>query len=233
MSARVLLAFDTATPDTSVAVCGEGNGEVEAERLVGPGENGRPRHARSLLRAVEETVAESGGWGRVRAIVAGLGPGSFTGVRIGVATARALAQARRLPVSGVASPAALAAGLGQPGADRIGLIDARRGELFASVLRAGRGGADAPLRLRPERLGELAVGLTFPAAAGDGAVRFRQELQAVGITVPADSDAAHRLSARHLCSLARGVEDGDPGKLTPIYLRRPDAEIWRQRDGKH
>ena len=99
----LILGFDTATPDTAVAAS---NG---AERVVGPGEDGRPAHGRALLAAVEEVVAEAGGWDAVELIAVGIGPGSFTGVRIGVATARALAQSRGIPVAPVEQETSVAA----------------------------------------------------------------------------------------------------------------------------
>ncbi len=96
----------------------------------------------------------AGGWERVEAIAVGIGPGSFTGIRIGVATARALAQARGLPVAGVPTTAALAAGIGAGAGERprLGCVDARRGELFAALLRPGAAIAEAPLVLAPDRL---------------------------------------------------------------------------------
>ena len=116
------LAFDTATPDTAVALCD--GAELLGERLEGPDENGRPDHAPALLPLIDELVGGAGGWEAIGTIAVGVGPGSFTGTRIGVATARALAQARELPLAGVPSTASLAAGIedarraGAAGSDR-------------------------------------------------------------------------------------------------------------------
>jgi tRNA threonylcarbamoyladenosine biosynthesis protein TsaB len=225
----LILGIDTATADTAVAV-GAG-GEPVAEERVGPEPGGRPRHARALLASVERALEVAGGWGRIDRIAVGIGPGSFTGIRIGVATARGLAQARGLPLAGVESTAALAAGIGaQAERDRIAVIDARRGEVYAAVAKAGEPVAGEPIVARPS---ELAAALGSPSAAvaaGDGAVRFRGELEAAGLEVLADEDPAHRLSARHVCALGHLAQGGPPTDTRPLYLRRPDAERWRERD---
>lgn len=238
------LGIDTATADTCVAVCavgdrssaGEPHGRLEvlSERRVGPDSGPRPRpaHTRSLLGAIESALAEAGGWSGVEAIAVGTGPGSFTGVRIGVASARAIAQARALPIAGVSSTAALALGIGQDASrDRIGAIDARRGEVFLGIHRAGSRRAEPPALLDPDGLGPAMAGLAAPLAAGDGAVRFRDRFEAAGAEVPPDSDPVHRLGARFVCALGPDSQAGLPEAIRPTYLRRPDAELWRERDG--
>ena len=67
-------------------------------------------------------------------------------------------------------------------------------------------------------------------AVGDGAVRFRGEMEASGAQVPPDGDAMHRVRARHICFLAAETEAGPFADIKPTYLRRPDAELWRERD---
>ena len=219
------LGFDTATPDTAVAVGGG------PERLIGPGPDGRPAHNPALLPAIEEVVTEAGGWEAIGLIAVGVGPGSFTGVRIGVPTARALAQARGLEIAAVESTAALLAGIEPADAGAVAVIDARRGEVFAAVdTGAGPGEpvvappADLASALGLQSLGGLRAG-------GDGAVRFRSEIEAAGAAVPPDADPSHRLSARWICELATGIEATGPESIRPQYLRRPDAERWRDRDG--
>ena len=231
----VILGFDTATADTAVAVCGA-PGE---ERLLGPAD-GRPVHGRSLLGSIEGAVDDAGGWDAIELIAVGLGPGSFTGLRIGISTARALAQARRLPIVGVPTTAALLAGIDAgpptnitvPGA-RLAVVDARRGEVFAAS-DEGHGPSD-PVVCPPEEIaGALGPAIVAGAiAAGDGALRFRSQIEAVGATVLPEADRGHRVSARHVCELGATMDRLEPEQIRPLYLRRPDAERWQQRDGRN
>ena len=135
--------------------------------------------------AVADAMDRAGvDWSDLDAIAVGIGPGTFTGLRIGIATARALATAAELPLRRVSSLAALAAGI--DGLVRLPLIDARRGEVFAALYEEDRefwpplvvpaGGAH-------QQLGNAAV---IPLAAGDGSLRFRGMLEAAGIPVEPD-----------------------------------------------
>ena len=227
-----VLGIDTATAVTAVAVTD--SGEVLAEERTGPGGDGRPRHGPALMGLVESAVGVAGGWGRIDRIAVGIGPGSFTGLRIGVATARALAQGRGLGLTGVESTAALARAIGEaePGSASLAVIDARRGEVFAAIAPAGEP-AGEPVVGPAEELGEVLEGIPGALAAGDGSVRFRAQIEALGARVAADDDPVHRISARHVCLL--GAEaPADPGRdVRPLYLRRPDAERWRERDGSN
>ncbi len=229
MSAGGILGIDTATADATVAVALAG--EAVVDRSMDPAEDGRPRHAAALLAAIEAAVAEAGGWGEIESIAVGIGPGAFTGLRIGVTTARALAQARGLALCGVSSLAALARGVaeahsGRPAAP---LIDARRGEVFAALFDAGGELLLEPWTEAPEGAGgRLVAAVENPLAAGDGSLRFRAQLESVGVEVLPDADPAHRMAARHVCALAARLEPGLPTDVTPAYLRRPDAEVWRE-----
>jgi tRNA threonylcarbamoyladenosine biosynthesis protein TsaB len=156
-------------------------------------------------------------WDDVERIAVGIGPGGFTGLRLGIATARGLAQARDLPLAGVSSLEALAAG--RP--DVAALIDARRGEVFAAVWQGGERIVD-PVAIDPEDLARL-----LPAgilAVGDGAVRFRAELERAGATVPEDGSPAHRLSAVEVCRIGARREPAVRDALLPDYRREPDAK---------
>lgn len=232
MGASAVLGFDTATPHLAVALLrGE---EPLFESTVGPAEDGRPRHASRLLGELERAVEPVGGWGSVELLAVGIGPGAFTGLRIGIATARALAQAQSLPVVGVGSLAALAAGIDAPGRPRLAVLDARRGEAFALGCDAAAGAVWGPSALGPADLARRARELGGGAvAAGDGSLRFRAELEAAGVEVLAADDPAHRVPAREVCRLARDGQAGPLETLEPTYLRRPDAELWRERDRKH
>lgn len=184
-----IFAFDTATSRTSCALVRDG--DVLGERLT---------EARAVLAAADELFEEAGlGPDSLDALVVGIGPGSFTGVRMGLATARGLALALDVPVAGVSTLHAYAGG--QP------VIDARRGEVFTS----------GPALARPDELDVRGVRLV-----GDGAVRYREVFEAAGADVPPDDDPAHHPAARLLVEHAASfgaVEDVDP-----LYLRAPDAK---------
>jgi tRNA threonylcarbamoyladenosine biosynthesis protein TsaB len=227
----LVLGIDTATDRLTVAALRDGAAVAELEH--GPDQDGRPRHSALLLREIECAVDASGGWPAIDRIVVGIGPGSYTGLRIGIATARALAQARELPIAAVGTLAALAAGIRESaGGEReaLAVLDARRGQVFASL--HGPSGEEIwpPLVAAPaelaDRLRELG---SSPLAAGDGSIRFRQELVDAGAEVVAPGDEAHQVSARHICALGEGAAASTPDEIEPIYLREPDAKRWRQR----
>ena len=225
--AALILGFDTATPDTAVAATGAGE---PIEVLLPPRDDGRPAHGTVLLGAIEDVVERAGGWAQVERIAVGAGPGSFTGLRIGISTARALAQGRGLPLVAVASTSALLAGRAASpaagGRARLAAIDARRGELFVA-LDTGEGPGEPRVCPPGELAGTFAPDeLDGALAGGDGSVRFRSEIEAAGVEVLDASDPAHRLSARHICSLGADLEPGPPELVTPNYLRRPDARRW-------
>jgi len=178
---------------------------------------------------VERAAEAAGDWDGVDLIAVGLGPGSFTGVRIGIATARGLAASLGLPATGVCTLDAIARGMPGEG-ERLVIQDARRGEVFVARYDADGERLWEPFVCRPEQLEERVAALPDPpSAAGSGAVRFRQELARHGVAVAADTDPAHRVAARHICALA-AVGGAEAGPLEPIYLRPPDAERWRERD---
>jgi tRNA threonylcarbamoyladenosine biosynthesis protein TsaB len=203
------------------------------EELLGLGGDGSPRHSTALLGGIERAVGIAGGWGAVGRIAVGLGPGSFVGIRIGIATACGLAASTGLPVTGVCTLDALGQGLEErAGEGRSGLavLDARRGEVFAALYSGAGERRWEPLVLSPEALAERIAGLPEPPlAAGSGAVRFRHELASRGAEIPDDPEPVHRVAARHICALATAEADRAGSRLEPIYLRPPDAERWRER----
>jgi tRNA threonylcarbamoyladenosine biosynthesis protein TsaB len=215
-----------------VSVAVTEDGAAIFEKSIAPEPGGRPRAATALMPAVGRAVERAGGWDRVERIGIGVGPGSFTGLRIGVATARALGQGLGKPLAPVVSLRALALGAGRrdPQRPRLALIDARRGQVFAAVYDADGVELRPPFVAGPEEaaavIDELAAA---PLAVGDGSVRFRQTFEAAGAEVPTDGDQAHRLWARQVCALAESTGATRPEAVEPIYLRPPDAELWRER----
>jgi tRNA threonylcarbamoyladenosine biosynthesis protein TsaB len=224
-----LLGFDTATAAASACLL-RSDGEAfevtpSPERLAQP-----PAHASELMPAVAEVMDASGvDWPELDAIAVGVGPGSFTGLRIGVTTARALAHAHELPLRPVSSLAALAAGIEDQ--HRLAVIDAKRGEVFAALY-GPEGEPDGPhgpvwepSAMRAEALAERVRASGFdPLAAGDGSVRFRGAFESAGIRVAPDGASAHVVRGLHVCRLAQGVDDEPPEAILPDYLRAPDAK---------
>ena len=188
------LAFDTATSAATTALVRDGEVLGEAvSRAVRVLED-----ADELLRAGGVERSELTG------IVVGTGPGSFTGMRLGLAAARGLALALELPVAGVSTLDALAAGA--PGA--VPVVDAGRREVFALV-------DGEPVVCAPQ---EIVGGL----CVGDGALRYRDVLEQRGAEVPPDDDERHLPRARFHVQLARDF--GPAEAVEPLYLRVPDAE---------
>ena len=179
-SPQTILAFDCAT-------------SVGAVAAVTGGDVGWTDRASALMDLIDDVVDDPD---RIDAIVVGTGPGSFTSIRIALATARGLALALDVPVAGSSTLTAFSCG--EP------VIDAKRGEVFSE------GGVS-----RPEELDVAGKRLV-----GDGALRYRDVFEAAGATVAADPDV-HRPDP-HLLAQHAGpfgpVEDVDP-----LYLRQPDA----------
>jgi tRNA threonylcarbamoyladenosine biosynthesis protein TsaB len=217
-----LVGFDTSTAATSACVlCDDGTAYEHVprpERLFAP-----PGHSRELLPAVAEQMEAAGvTWADVDGLSVGVGPGTFTGLRIGVATARALATAAGLPVHPVSSLAALAAGAG--GELVLAVIDARRGEVFGALFEGGQQVVE-PFVTRPEALRERAGrDLAVAMAVGDGSVRFRDILEASGMRVPPDGSELHVVRALQICRLGARVPPERPEAVLPTYIRDPDAE---------
>jgi tRNA threonylcarbamoyladenosine biosynthesis protein TsaB len=199
-AAELALVLDCATARAVCGIVRDGR-----ELAFASAEGGHA--AQRALVLVDEVIARAGCRpDQLTRVVCGCGPGSFTGLRIGIATARGLALGLALPCLGASTLAALAAGA--PGA--LALVDARRGELF-TLAATGAAVVEQPAvvaaRIAP---GTLCV--------GDGARRYRDLLEEAGAEVPPDDDARHAPGAEALAALASGEA------AEPVYVRRPDAE---------
>ncbi len=231
-----ILGFDTATPATAVALLDTATGALVRAR-DDPPRGVRPRHTTRLMSLVVRALDDfDGDWGDIDRIAVGIGPGTFTGLRIGVATAHALADARGIPLVGVSTLHALArgavAGDSPAPAGVMAVIDARRGEVFA----AGWSAADiasadaapwmAPRAMAPEALAQAmhALGGGW-LAVGSGALEFRQVLERSGARIPEEDSERHRVNALEHCRLAAGMRPQPSEGVRPEYLRLPDAEI--------
>lgn len=234
----IVLGLDTSTPATAVALRLADGSVLEARDDPRPDD--RPGHTAQLLALADRLLGEAGlGWSSLERIAAGTGPGTFTGLRIGIACARALAQSLGAELTGVSSLRALAhaaldpaAGLAEARAGVLAVIDARRGELFLAAHRRQAGGELlAPCVLSPGQLAEALERAGIDGeegwlAVGDGAVRYRGALEATGADVPADDSPLHRVTACAVCELgAEAPARAAIEELVPDYLRRPDAEL--------
>jgi tRNA threonylcarbamoyladenosine biosynthesis protein TsaB len=191
------LAFDTATGAATSAL-------VDDEEVLGE----RVSCAQSLLEDVDALLRQAGAHpSELDRLAVGVGPGSFTGVRIGLAVARGLALSLELPGAGVSTLDALAAGA--PGA--LPVIDAKRREVFALLDGEPRVLAPAELPLAPGRV-----------CVGDGALRYRELIEAAGAVVPPDGDERHLPRARFHAALAGESRPVD--EIEPLYLRVPDVD---------
>jgi tRNA threonylcarbamoyladenosine biosynthesis protein TsaB len=230
----VILGLDTATPATAVAVLPDEGEPVELRHEPAPGE--RPGHAAQLLPLARRALEALGAtFADVTRIGVGVGPGTFTGLRIGVATARALAQSTGAELAAVSTLDALA----EPCAAQhavLAVLDARRGEAFVAAYVGGER-VGGPVAIAPEELpafADLAAGSaaaehaaapdtpTRWLAVGDGAIRFRDRLVPAA-DVPGDDSTLHRVSALAVCRLARAAPTVDRDALLPEYVRAPDA----------
>jgi tRNA threonylcarbamoyladenosine biosynthesis protein TsaB len=218
-----LLGIDTSTSASAACVLRADGTSFEVEpppERLGAG----PAHARELMPAVAEVMERAElDFSDLEAIAVGVGPGTFTGLRIGIATARALASASELPLRPVSSLAALAEGIDAE--LRLALIDARRGELFGALHAAAGELVWAPFVAAPEQVAERVREAGLRArAAGDGSIRFRRVLEAAGIGIDADESRSHVVRALHVCRLAQAVPGEPPEAVLPEYLRTPDAK---------
>ena len=230
----LILGLESATAQVGCAIGGH-EGVLGLHEIM----RGR-RHAETLVPAIEflcrQADIELDEFG---CIAVDVGPGLFTGMRVGISTGKALAQALRLPMIGVSSLDLLAFPLRL--SDRViaAVIDARRGELFYAFYRQVPGGVQRvsePRVGRPDDLvGDLLARGQEAVCVGDGALRYRAQI-ADAVRVEFAEQFLAYPSAAPLVQLAHAKalrEDWvNPWEIEPLYLRRPDAQInWSVREG--
>ncbi|WP_026928765.1 tRNA (adenosine(37)-N6)-threonylcarbamoyltransferase complex dimerization subunit type 1 TsaB [Glycomyces tenuis] len=210
----LVLAVDTATSAVQAALV-----EVDGDELFLGAfrrEIDSRGHVERLAPFIEECLAESGrSKSEIAAVVAGIGPGPFTGLRVGMVTAAAFADGLGVPVYGVCSLDGIG---GNTRGRALVATDARRKEIYWAVYHSG------------ERQGEPQVGkpaelpdLDVDYAIGEGAGKYAQEL-----AMPAEPEAAYPDLVKLVELAGPRIRGGEPSeKLTPLYLRRPDAKPAR------
>jgi len=232
----IVLGLDTATPQVGCAL-GDHEGPVASFQLA----RGR-RHGETLAPAIDYLCRQSGIELRdVGAVAIDIGPGLFTGLRVGIATGKALATALRIPVIGLASLDVLAYPHRRVGGERLiaSVIDARRGEVFWAWYRAVPGGVqritDYTVSTPSDLASELLALREDTLAVGDGAWRYADQLSEVDHVEIAERGSAFP-SAAVLVELAHPLcvreEFVTPSELAPLYLRQADVRInWVERGG--
>ncbi len=222
-------ALDTSTPSPSLALVHD-DGTSATLRL-----DASPNAGRRVMLAAHGLFVSTGIDVRdVTRVVVGVGPGAFTGVRIGISTALGLSQALGCPVDGVVSPEAASLGIADvapEGAILVPVGDARRGEVFAAAYRRVNGHLQSllePCAITPEALGawlgaQCARLTAVAVAAGNGSQLVAPHLPS-SATIAPDGSPAHSIDARHLVQRA---EAGAAVPARPVYARLPDAEVNR------
>ena len=227
-----VIGFDAATDDTVVAAVSDG--AVTFESAVGLGADGRPEHSRALLAGIGQAVESLGGWDRTDRIAVGLGPGTFTGLRIAVSTASGLAMSTGTPATGVSTLEAMAVSMADGRATAVPVLDAKRGEVFIAAWAADGKRLLPTAAVTPGEAAGMIDSIEGPArVGGPGAIRFRDLFADAGIRVEDPESGQGRLNGVSICEIGAAVQDPDPDQpLDPIYIREPDAKLWLERDGR-
>ena len=232
----LVLGIETTTPQASVAIGSEQG--VVASALVSRGAS----YNEFLLPAIRFCLDEAGlGYRNLGGIAVSLGPGLFSGMRVGVATAKALAQTLSIPIVGMASLDLLAYDVRYSPKTILSTLDARRGEIFHAFYRSSPGGIQRMSRYLVERPEQLAIGLTSRPEevllVGSGGLLYREIFQDLGSVVELGT-ASHAFP--NACSLVELAlprmfrEDFDSlYDLKPLYLRHSAKRIqWEQIRGR-
>lgn len=231
-----ILAIDTASSVSSVAVASEG--KLQAEVTV---EAGRT-HSETLLSHIEGALSFAGvERSALRGVAVSIGPGSFTGLRIGLATAKAIAYGLGIPLVGVSTLAAFALAFPVPDVHTLVLMDAQKGNAYAGLYEWRDGSLH---EVRPVRVAPLAEAIAEAADMGKpvlltGELVLKKRARLENLPDNVTLAPAHLLTARAshvawlgIARLAAGERD-DPMTLEPFYIRRSEAEVlWEKRHGK-
>jgi tRNA threonylcarbamoyladenosine biosynthesis protein TsaB len=229
----LILGIDTATPQVSVAVGGH-------EGVLASTQSARSRqHAELLTPAIEFTCRQARvELSEISVVAVDLGPGLFTGLRVGIAAAKAMAHALRAPMIGVASLDLVAFPVRFTPRLIVAAVDARRGELFHAFYRQVPGGVqrltDYQVGTADELASEIVARGEECLLVGDGALRYREVFEGLARVEIADEGLAYP-SATSLVQLAHAralrEEFVRTWELAPLYLRKPDAEVnWTMRE---
>jgi tRNA threonylcarbamoyladenosine biosynthesis protein TsaB len=227
----LLLAFDTSASATSVAVCDDTRVLAEEDVV-----EASARHAELLLPTVQRCLSGSGiALGDIDALGVGIGPGSFTGLRVGVATAKGLGLCLKKPVYGVVSLTALAQAASEHGTWLAPLLDAFKGEVFGALYRVTSHGVLAqiePFHAAPATAIERIVAATHGEPVtllGAGYRRYATQLGVLPGQVSVLPEAFDWPLARHIGRLAHAAyvrgQAPELAQLSPLYVRDSDAQL--------
>jgi tRNA threonylcarbamoyladenosine biosynthesis protein TsaB len=235
----LLLGIDTATKRVGVALANQ-HGVLGRVEIGGTATAGPPRHAETLAPAIAWCMEQCGVQpAQVSAVAVGIGPGMFTGLRVGVTTAKIFAQALRIPVIPIASLDLLAYPLRYAHGLVVATIDARRHEVYWAMYRPVPGGvqrvSEYELGSPEDLVGELQARGEETLVCGDGGLRFPEVFADLGRRVELAGPAHASPSLTALVDLAHvRFEREDfvaPRDVLPMYLRRSDAELEWDRKG--
>jgi tRNA threonylcarbamoyladenosine biosynthesis protein TsaB len=229
----LILGIETSTEQVSIAIGGH-------EGVLGLFEVCRGRRHAELLMPAIDTLCRTADieLGEISVIAVDVGPGLFTGMRVGLATGKALAQALRIPMIGMSSLDLLAFPLRHSVRTVVAVIDARKGELFYAFYRTVPGGVQRVVEPRcgnvEDLIGDVMARGDDVLFVGDGALRYRDEIEAE-LRCDIAEQFLSRPSAAPLVQLAHAralrEEWVNPWEIQPMYLRLPDAQInWATRD---
>ena len=229
----LILAIETASSQAGCAIGGHEGVRASAHTGIGG------RHAESISPQIAFIREQAGiHFSELGAIAVDVGPGLFTGLRVGIATAISMAHALTLPVIGISSLDLLAFPARWTSRLIVSAMDARRGELFTALFRRVPGGIqrvrDANVCTAEDLAAEIQTFDEPSLLVGDGALRYAEFFEGLGRVELAEQGLAHP-SARAMVQLAHAramrEEFIQPWDLEPIYLRKPDAEInWSSRN---